>query len=608
MNRRIILTLVILLLLATSFIGVSNPLTSYSKKPIDVQQNTISNSELQAQIWPMFKNDAQHTARTTFDTSNITGVEKWRRQDIEPEVYLFPTLIDNDDTLYVSDGWNFYSMRANGTTRWQREPLGYELFYSLGIGPDGTIYVGSSKRLYAFNPDNTTKWILSTDQQFSSILAFASDSTIYTGTSDGSLYALNPNGTIKWEYNIGSWVISVSLDQSENFYATARYDNHLYCLNPNGTLRWTFLSTQDYFDSPLIADDGNIYITTFDSIYAIAPNGTKKWEVPMDYGESPALAPDGTLVYSPVASPEIYALDPKDGHIYWVYRVAEEVQDKTGVVIGGDGTIYCPYVVKYNSREHGYICALTPSGQLKWTAQFKGNQNSIRICGNPSINADGTIYLTAWYHDGHFYGGLHAFASGPFGVDAGGPYSGIKKEQIFFYGAAWGGTPSYTYHWDFGDGNTSNEISPTHTYTAAGNYTVIFTATDSNGTVLSDNTFVTVDYPPPYISITKPGYGTYFFNVKVWPVPLFWFWFLNEIDKLDSTVIGPLTIKAIAGQEDVGINRVDFYVNGKLKYTDTTPPYEWVWNEHIIGTCCLRVRVFDNLGRFADDTRYVLKI
>ncbi len=48
--------------------------------------------------------------------------------------------------------------------------------------------------------------------------------------------------------------------------------------------------------------------------------------------------------------------------------------------------------------------------------------------------------------------------------------------------------PAYIYDWDFGDGETSNEISPEHTYDAHGTYTVSLTVSDALSGCVSDIT------------------------------------------------------------------------------------------------------------------------
>lgn len=59
------------------------------------------------------------------------------------------------------------------------------------------------------------------------------------------------------------------------------------------------------------------------------------------------------------------------------------------------------------------------------------------------------------------------------------PAIGDIAAAITFTSSVSGGTPPYTYAWNFGDGGTSTAASPSHAYGAAGAYTVSLTVTDS---------------------------------------------------------------------------------------------------------------------------------
>jgi serine protease len=65
-------------------------------------------------------------------------------------------------------------------------------------------------------------------------------------------------------------------------------------------------------------------------------------------------------------------------------------------------------------------------------------------------------------------------------ADAGGPYSGIEDETITFDGSGSSDLDDDTliYIWNFGDGSTGAGISPTHTYTAGGQYMVTLVVND----------------------------------------------------------------------------------------------------------------------------------
>ncbi|MDD5540646.1 MAG: PKD domain-containing protein, partial [Candidatus Marinimicrobia bacterium] len=86
-----------------------------------------------------------------------------------------------------------------------------------------------------------------------------------------------------------------------------------------------------------------------------------------------------------------------------------------------------------------------------------------------------------------------------------------------------GGTVSFTdestgsptsWSWNFGDGTTSSLRNPGHSYTSAGTYTVILTATNVYGSdVLTKPAYITVEAVPPTIPptsyvITNPATGT----------------------------------------------------------------------------------------------------
>lgn len=63
-----------------------------------------------------------------------------------------------------------------------------------------------------------------------------------------------------------------------------------------------------------------------------------------------------------------------------------------------------------------------------------------------------------------------------------------------------------TFHWDFGDGDTSGLPNPSHTYTAEGSYTVALTATGPGGSdTMTKTDYVTVSVPPGFGDLDSNG-------------------------------------------------------------------------------------------------------
>jgi PKD repeat protein len=80
-------------------------------------------------------------------------------------------------------------------------------------------------------------------------------------------------------------------------------------------------------------------------------------------------------------------------------------------------------------------------------------------------------------------------------ADAGGPYEGEVGESIQFQGEGGYLIPqpveAFEFSWDFGDGTTSNQQNPTHSYNEAGNYTVNLTVSDETASSY-DEVIVTI--------------------------------------------------------------------------------------------------------------------
>jgi PKD repeat protein len=77
------------------------------------------------------------------------------------------------------------------------------------------------------------------------------------------------------------------------------------------------------------------------------------------------------------------------------------------------------------------------------------------------------------------------------------PTSGEIPLVTAFTGSAAGGTPPYTYSWNFGDGSAPSSVqNPTHSYKSVGTYTATLVVTDSSAPAHSAKSTVTITATP----------------------------------------------------------------------------------------------------------------
>ena len=103
----------------------------------------------------------------------------------------------------------------------------------------------------------------------------------------------------------------------------------------------------------------------------------------------------------------------------------------------------------------------------------------------------------------------------------------------------------------------------------------------------------------PKVSITRPEKGLYIFDKKILPR------FIRP-----ALIIGKITIVANATDKDSGIEKVEFYINGKLKGTDSSEPFSYVWKRdriRLFHIFVIKVIAYDEDGATDTDKMIVRK-
>jgi outer membrane protein assembly factor BamB len=388
---------------------VSNDEIRSEEFAIDIQPTITNSRGPMDSAWPMQCYDLHHTSRSPYSTALIDGLEKWRfRVGREVQGGLDGGIcIDNHGILYFGDkDCYLFAVYPNGTEKWHYKTEDW-ITSTPALAEDGTLYVGSwDCYLYAFNSTNgNIKWKLGLGASLSSSPAIGDDGTIYLGDTKGKVWAVNPNGTKKWYYPTGNGNIwgDPALGDSGTIYI-GTWGNYFYAINPNGTLKWRFNKGGIMKGSPSIADDGTIYIGSFDgdnNLHALYPNnGTIKWKCGVGYGTetNPSIAVDGTIYVG--SYKKLYAIFP-NGTKRWSFDIGSDtIISQSSPAISANGTIYVG--TQIDSVSGGDIIAINPDGTEKWRKRISNEW----IRSSPCIAEDGTVYIGSQCESGGY---LHAF-------------------------------------------------------------------------------------------------------------------------------------------------------------------------------------------------------
>ncbi len=146
---------------------------------------------------------------------------------------------------------------------------------------------------------------------------------------------------------------------------------------------------------------------------------------------------------------------------------------------------------------------------------------------------------------------------------------GVTRVEFWLDGALQSTDTTSPYAWSW---NTTTATNGAHTLQSKA-----YDAASNVGTSATVNVTVSNDTQAPATSITAPANG--------------------------ATVTGTLNVTASA-TDNVGVTRVEFWLDGALQSTDTTSPYAWSWNTNTVsnGAHSLQSKAYDAANNVGTST------
>lgn len=378
---------------------------SASASTVASQATTASPARYAGPV-PQGRGDAQRSGRSPYRLSGAQPKELWR-VCTQGSIAAAPTIASDGTVIFSSHDRHVYAVSAQGMVRWKHRT-------------GDMIWSAAALLSSAMSPTAAT-------QEALALVGSDDDKLRALRVTDGSVaWTLSPGGC-RWSTGRGPEASRCDIEDvtlSANgvaYFAGAA----IYAASAEGKLLWTYSPEHPpdkkphCSSAPAIALDGSLRAVCHDVLYALGPDGSKRWQIegPGEFESAPAVGPDGTsyigdearrllaidaqgqqrfsfISGGPVrAAPALrsdgvvvfgaydgvlYALRP-DGSLAWSFASADSIQ--SAPVVDADGAVV------FGSRDNR-IYALSADGRLRWSIQLEED-----IDGAPTLGPDGTLYV-----------------------------------------------------------------------------------------------------------------------------------------------------------------------------------------------------------------------
>lgn len=151
------------------------------------------------------------------------------------------------------------------------------------------------------------------------------------------------------------------------------------------------------------------------------------------------------------------------------------------------------------------------------------------------------------------------------------------------------------------DSGSQTTYTSSFSVSGQGSHTVQYWSVDNvdNTETMKTETFK-IDTVAPSIAITKPDFGIFWRDIKIWPILQF-----TLLNWTKPIILRHITITADASDSTSGLDRVEFYIDGEMKGVASSSPYSWLWDETVFFNHEIEVKAFDNAGNSNSESKAV---
>jgi len=357
----------------------------------DVQVQPAASDTKFASAWPMYMHDPQHSGRSEY-RGPVTDIEvKWKIQHSWPADFKYLGLAVNGDLYALTESNNVIVFdHQSGDIQKQFITIVKGAPITLN---NNVVAIDGSKSVYALWDAYYYDWIFTfegedykDDMKTAPVVVSNNGESIYIHAPDGQLFALDArNGHEKWRTEIYA-DNTPAIGSDGTIYTISATDrsepSYLYAVNPDsGAVKWKLqISNKNVGECNLaVADDGTIYISTQDNLYAVTSSGEMQWQMQVaDRLTAPAIGKD--VLYVGTGEGVLYAIN-FDGTVKWKCET--------------DDTIYLPPII--DSYGTVYVCS---GNKLYALEPFSGDVLfryilQERITAGPIIDQKSTLYIAA---------------------------------------------------------------------------------------------------------------------------------------------------------------------------------------------------------------------